>query len=160
MHARPRLSSIVLASVLALACTPQPTIDRGLEVDLEYVGKLEDGSVVDASPEGGPITFVVGRGKMYPAVEKALIGMKRGETRTIEIENAYGEYDPKKTGRFPSESIGEGVKVGDYLDMVNGIPARIKEIGPEATIIDLNHPLAGKTVTFDVKVVDVRQPKP
>jgi FKBP-type peptidyl-prolyl cis-trans isomerase SlyD len=49
--------------------------------------------------------------------------------------------------------------VGDYLDMVSGVPARIKEIGPEATIIDLNHPLAGKTVTFDLKVLDVRQPK-
>ncbi len=153
-------SLLWFAATLTFACSQGPqTVADGVEVDLIYVAKLADGTVVDQNPEDGPITFVVGTGKLQPKVELALQGMKRGEEKVIEVANAYGEYDPKKTGTIAAAALGADAKVGDWVQMIDGKPSTIKEIRDNGAILDLNHPLAGKVVTFEVKIVDLRKPE-
>jgi len=152
-------SVLLLAATLTFACSQAPqTVEDGIEVDLVYVAKLADGTVVDQSPEDGPITFIVGRGKLQPKVERALKGMQRGEEKVIEIANAYGEYDPQKTGTIPLAALGAGAKAGDSVPMIEGSTSKIKEIRGDVAVLDLNHPLAGKVVTFEVKIADLRKP--
>ena len=157
-----RLAITVLLTVLTsmTACSPpQPEIRKGSEVSLLYKAKTEDGIVVDENPESGPIVFKVGAGKLQPRVEEALYGMRRGEHRVITVENAYGTHDPKRTGSLVRSAVPEDAEIGDRLSMANGLTAKILRFKGNAVILDINHPLASKTITFEVDVVDVQNPE-
>ncbi len=158
--ARRALLLILTCAAICGCSKPPPQVEDGKYVKLVYQAKTIEGELVDANPDDGPIAFVVGRGKALPGVEKKLLGMKLGEERTFAVQDAYGAYDDLKTGTIVLSGLPDGTKVGDYVEMLDGIPSRIKEIRTDTAILDLNHPLAGKEIVFTVKVVDVKDAAP
>jgi peptidylprolyl isomerase len=149
----------ILSTITLVGCSkPVAEVEDGKQVSLIYQAKTPEGEVVDANPDSGPIVFVVGRGKLQPEVEKKLYGMKLGEERTFAVPNAYGPYSEEKTGNLPVSALPDDAKVGDEVQMIDGLPSRIKEIRSDVVILDLNHPLAGKEIIFTVQVTDISDP--
>ncbi len=160
-NAIPRTTLALLVCIAAYGCAkPTPKVENGKEIALVYQAKTIEGEMVDSSPDTGPIVFVVGAGKLQPKVEAKLLGIQLGDERTFVVEDAYGQYDPLKTGKLPLSALPDEAKVGDDVQMVDGMLSRIKEIQSNMAVLDLNHPLAGKEIVFTVKVVDVREPEP
>lgn len=138
-------------------------VAKGNKVKIEYVGKLKNGEVFDKSDEGKPLEFTVGQGKIIKGVEQAVEGMNVGDNKTVDItpENAYGSKDQGLVRRFPRNMLPEGVQPEKGLILSLGlpsgdtIPATIVDIDDKDVFVDLNHPLAGQDLTFDIKVVGV-----
>lgn len=130
-------------------------------VKVEYTGTLDDGSVFDSSVGREPLEFQAGAGQMIPGFDRAVIGMSKGQTKkvTLEPKDAYGLSDLSLTKRFPLTSVPKGMKleIGEMLTMTlpNGRPmrARIAEVTKKEVVLDTNHPLAGKRLTFEIKIV-------
>tara|TARA_Y100000310_G_C20396203_1_gene675222 strand:+ start:47 stop:514 length:468 start_codon:yes stop_codon:yes gene_type:complete len=146
------------------------TVKNGDKVSVEYEGKLETGEVFDSSKHDGhdhPITFEVGAKQVVPGFEKAVVGMKKGESKefTLKPEEAYGQPNPELVKKFPKKNLPEGQEpqAGQMIALGTPdgkqIPATIKEVGEEDLTLDLNHPLAGKTLNFSIKVVGVNEPE-
>ncbi len=140
------------------------TIKKGDKIKVEYEGKLEDGTVFDSSAKAGkPLEFEVGSGMLIPGFDNAVVGMKKGEEKEVKIEpkDAYGESNPQLIKKIPKEQlpkdkeIKKGMVLG--LSMPNGaqVPAVVKEVSDKDIALDLNHPLAGKTLTFKIKIVEI-----
>ena len=137
-------------------------IKNGDNVSVHYTGKLEDGSVFDTSLAEGrePLTVTLGQGQLIPGFENGLIDMTAGEIKTIEIEpeNAYGDVNPQLMNEIPLSQVPEGVKTGDMLQGQNQfgpVSVVVKEVKEETVVLDMNHPLAGKKLIFDLEVVSV-----
>ena len=139
-------------------------VEKGSKVKVEYTGTLEDGTEFDSSVKHGkPIEFEAGSGQMIKGFDDAIIGMEVNEEKeiTLKPEEAYGNPNPQMVKEVPREQLPkeEEPKEGMMLmvGLPNGaqIPAKIAEVGEETVKIDLNHPLAGKTLHFKLKVVEV-----
>ena len=137
-------------------------IKNGDNVSVHYTGKLEDGSVFDTSLAEGrePLTVTLGQGQLIPGFENGLIDMTTGEMKTIEIEpeNAYGDINPQLMSEIPLSQVPEGVKPGDMLQGQNQfgpVNVVVKEVKESTVVLDMNHPLAGKKLIFDLEVVSV-----
>jgi FKBP-type peptidyl-prolyl cis-trans isomerase SlpA len=137
-------------------------IKNGDNVSVHYTGKLEDGSVFDTSLAEGrePLTVTLGQGQLIPGFENGLIDMTAGEMKTIEIEpeNAYGEIQPQMMSEIPLSQVPEGVKAGDMLQGQNQfgpVNVVVTEVKESTVVLDMNHPLAGKKLIFDLEVVSV-----
>jgi FKBP-type peptidyl-prolyl cis-trans isomerase SlpA len=137
-------------------------IKNGDNVSVHYTGKLEDGSVFDTSLAEGrePLTVTLGQGQLIPGFENGLIDMTAGEIKTIEIEpeNAYGDIKPQMMSEVPLSQVPEGVKAGDMLQGQNQfgpVNVVVTEIKESTVVLDMNHPLAGKKLIFDLEVVSV-----
>jgi FKBP-type peptidyl-prolyl cis-trans isomerase 2 len=137
---------------------------QGDTVRVHYTGTLEDGVVFDSSKGREPLEFVVGAGQVIPGFEKAVEGLAPEETRTVTLppEEAYGERDDARVltierERIPSEIE---IEVGTTLQMQTpegqALPVTVKEIEDESVTLDANHPLAGKALTFEVELVEVK----
>lgn len=136
---------------------------RGDLVLVEYLGKLEDGTQFDATTEkSGPMEFRVGDGSIIPGFDHAVENMEVGEIRsvTVEPDAAYGQYNDDlvrqmSVNDFPAPP-GLGVQVElvspDGRDRMKGI---VTEIEGENITLDLNHPLAGLTLVYDIKLVGI-----
>jgi FKBP-type peptidyl-prolyl cis-trans isomerase SlyD len=134
-------------------------------VQLEYTLADESGKVLDSNKGGEPLTFTQGQQEIIAGLEQALDGMRAGEEKKVTLKpaDAYGEVDPAAVTEVPKEQIpADALKVGTELVAQNQNgerrSVRIKEIKEGSVIIDLNHPLAGKTLVFDVKVLSVEPP--
>lgn len=143
-----------------------PAIVDGAKVRLEYTVKDGAGKVIDSSKGKDPLIFTQGQHQIIAGLEKAVGGMRLGERKkvTVKPEDAYGVLDPKAQTEVAKETIPQGnLKVGARLTWRapsgETRAARVKEIREKTVVIDLNHPLAGKTLHFDVKVVSVEPPK-
>ena len=137
-------------------------IKNGDNVSVHYTGKLEDGSVFDTSLVEGrePLTVTLGQGQLIPGFENGLIDMTAGEIKTIEIEpeNAYGDVNPQLMSEIPLSQVPEGVKTGDMLqgqNQLGPVNVVVREIKESTVVLDMNHPLAGKKLIFDLEVVGV-----
>jgi FKBP-type peptidyl-prolyl cis-trans isomerase 2 len=137
-------------------------IKNGDNVSVHYTGKLEDGSVFDTSLAEGrePLTVTLGQGQLIPGFENGLIDMTIGEMKTIEIEpeNAYGDIKPQMMSEVPLSQVPEGVKAGDMLQGQNQfgpVNVVVTEVKESTAVLDMNHPLAGKKLIFDLEVVSV-----
>lgn len=139
-------------------------IKQGDKIKVEYEGKLEDGTVFDSSEKHGkPLEFEVGSGQIIPGFDKAVAGMEKDEEKEITIPpaEAYGEYNKDLIKKIPRDKLPPEPepKVGMMLgvNMPNGaqFPALIKEVTDKELTIDLNNPLAGKTLIFKVKIVEI-----
>ena len=139
----------------------------GDKVKVEYSGKFADGKEFDNSAwHGAPLEFVLGAGQVVPGFEKAIMGMKAGEKKvfTIKAAEAYGEPKPELVREIPRETLptGEGseekFKPGMMivLGAPNGmkLPAVVREISSSKLVVDFNHPLAGKNLTFEIKLLE------
>lgn len=139
-------------------------VKKGDKVKVEYTGTLEDGTVFDASEKhGAPLEFEVGSGMVIKGFDEALVGMEKGEEKevTIKPEQAYGDPNPEMVKKIPREQLpkDQEPKAGMMLIMSlpNGqqLPAKITEVSDKEVTLDLNHPLAGKTLKFKLKVVEI-----
>jgi FKBP-type peptidyl-prolyl cis-trans isomerase SlyD len=136
-------------------------IADGKQVQLHYTLRV-DGEVVDTSREGDPLTYVHGQGTLIAGLETALAGLSEGEKKEVSLppEQAYGMRNPDATQDVPKQAFGniENLNVGDRVGGEAGgrpFQATVVEIADETVTIDMNHPLAGKTLNFDVEVVHV-----
>ncbi|MBS0182563.1 MAG: peptidylprolyl isomerase [Nitrospira sp.] len=162
------LLSAVVASAGDLKKGASPmTVSNGKQVTLEYTMKLDDQSVVDTNVGGEPLKVTQGSHEVLPGVEKGLSGMAVGEQKqfTIAPADGYGAVDPKAfqevdKDMVPSDSRKVGMQLeGKTADGRKVFP-RISEVKNQTVVLDFNHPLAGKTLYFDVKVLDVAQASP
>jgi peptidylprolyl isomerase len=138
------------------------TIKNGDRVSVNYTGKLEDGSIFDTSLQEGrePLDVTLGQGMLIPGFENGLIGMATGESKIVEIEahDAYGNYNEEFVQEIPLSNVPEGVQTGDVLQGQNQygpVQVTVKEIKGDNVVLDMNHPLAGKKLIFDLEVVSV-----
>jgi len=136
---------------------------KGSRVKVGYIGKLKDGTVFDRSDENKPIEFILGEGKLIPGFEKAIEGMDIGSRKVIDIEpaQAYGQRDETLIRKFSKTILPENFKpekgmiVKLFLPKGNSVPAKIIGITETEIVVDLNHPLAGQILTFELHVVEV-----
>ena len=142
------------------------TVKKGDKVKVEYVGKLEDGTVFDSSDKhDAPLEFIVGEGQLIKGFDNALVGMEEGEEKEIRLEpkDAYGEYNPELVKEMPRECFPQDKEIeagmAFVMNLQDGRKAliRIAEVKEETITIDLNPPLAGKILLFKIKVVDISE---
>jgi FKBP-type peptidyl-prolyl cis-trans isomerase SlyD len=140
------------------------SVKEGKLVSVEYTLKDEKGQQIESNVGQDPLTYLHGTGQIIPGLEKSLDGMKAGDTKevTVEPEQAYGQVDARAVVEVPSDKVPEEArKIGSSLQSTgeNGQPmfARVSEIKDSTIILDFNHPLAGKTLTFDVKILEVNE---
>ncbi|HEU4342662.1 MAG TPA: peptidylprolyl isomerase [Candidatus Binatia bacterium] len=163
------ISQIFFASrdVAAQTGKDVKSIKNGSVVSLQYTLSGEDGKTIESNKGKEPLKYTHGSRQIIPGLEKELAGMKVGGEKRVKVkpEDGYGPVNPQGFQEFPKEKIpANGLKVGAVL-MAQGpqgqaIPVKVKEIKEKTVVLDLNHPLAGKTLTFDVKVLDIESPQP
>jgi peptidylprolyl isomerase len=135
----------------------------GLFVSVNYTGTLGNGEVFDSSRGRRPLEFKVGAGQMIPGFDAAVAGMSLNEKKTVTLtpEEAYGAYDDSLTRDFPRGDVPAEMdpKTGQRIGMTtpdgHQIPATITHVDDEKITIDMNHPLAGESLTFDIEVVGI-----
>jgi len=149
----------------AAAASPA-TVENGATVKLEYTLKDDAGTVLDSNKGQEPLSFTQGGQQLMPGLEKQLIGMHVGEEKKVVLkpEDAYGQNDPAAQAEVPKNALPpEALNVGTRLMARNQAgetrPVTVKEIKENTVVLDLNHPLAGKTLVFEVKVLGVEPPK-
>ena len=138
-------------------------IKQGDTIKVDYTGSLEDGQVFDSSEGKQPLEFEVGAGKIIPGFDKAVVGMEKGEEKeiTIKPEDAYGQPRDDLQKEVPRSALPQDQEpkegMGLMMNTPQGqqIPARIVKVTEENITIDLNHPLAGKTLKFKIKISEV-----
>ncbi len=137
-------------------------VKTGDTVQVEYTGTLEDGIVFDSSAQHGKLLeFQIGARQVIPGFENAAIGMKKGEEKDVKLpmSDAYGEYNPNLIRKVPKNQIPKGPEPKPGMVMMVGlpngmqVPVKIVEVTDEFVSIDLNHPLAGKSLNFKIKIV-------
>ncbi len=140
------------------------TIKKGDKVKVEYVGSLEDGTIFDSSKKHKtPLEFVVGAGQLIKGFDNAVIGMKVGDEKEITLppEEAYGSHNPEfvkdmPRNMFPKEQeIQPGMIFVVDVQGERKIQVRVSKVSDDTVTIDLNPPLAGKTLNFKIKIVDI-----
>ena len=152
------------------------TVESGNTVKVNYVGTDEDGNVFDTSYEDkakeegiyneqrnyAPLEFEVGAGNMIKGFDNAVVGMSEGDTKTVTIppEEAYGPYNENLTQEIPRDQIPEEVELSEGMQLVmqsqqGPVPVVVKSFNNETVTLDLNHPLAGKTLTFEIELVNI-----
>jgi FKBP-type peptidyl-prolyl cis-trans isomerase SlyD len=140
-------------------------VKDGSVVSLQYSLSGEDGKLIESNKGKEPLKYTHGQKQIVPGLEKEISGMKVGAEKHVKVrpEDGYGPVDSKAFQEMPKERIpADGLKVGAIL-MAKGpqgqtVPVRIHEIKEKSVVLDLNHPMAGKTLVFDVKVLDVQPP--
>jgi FKBP-type peptidyl-prolyl cis-trans isomerase SlpA len=136
-------------------------IEMGTKVTLHFALMLEDGSVIDSNFEREPATFAVGDGNLLPGFESALIGLVDDDEKDFIItpENAFGQHNPQNVqlverGNFDEKEL----EIGAMFSFQNGdgeLPGVVVELQDEHIMIDFNHPLAGKSIVFKVKIITI-----
>lgn len=141
-------------------------IQDGSKVHLEYTLSDDKGKLLETNKGKEPLIYTQGQQQIIPGLEKALVGMHVGESKRVAVppEQAYGPINPNATAEVPKERIPpDALKVGAELvsQTKTGqvMQVRVKEIKEKTVVLDLNHPLAGKTLVFDVKVLNVLSSK-
>ncbi len=132
-------------------------------VSLDYRLHLGDGEVIDQSQPGQPLAYLHGRGQIIPGLEGELEGLGVGDAKKVVVPAAkgYGEHDARGIQEVPRAALPEGMELKAGMALTaqtpqGEIPFVVKEVKKDSVVIDLNHPLAGKTLHFDVTVREVR----
>ncbi len=162
----------LLATILVLGCvgtgqvanttntstntTSANIVKAGDTISVDYTGTLENGTVFDTSIGRQPLEFKAGAGQMIKGFDAAVIGMSLGEEKTITIQpqDAYGQYSQSNVISVPIANIPNNTKVGDTL-YAGTQTVKVLEINSTSALIDANHPLAGKTLIFKIKIVKI-----
>ena len=142
------------------------SIKKGDKVTLEYEGRFENGVVFDSTAHGGhshAFSFEAGLGQVVKGFDTAVLGMKKGQEKefTLKPEDAYGEHNPNLQQKIPLDKLPQDQEPKSGMVLMlrtpqgHQMPARITEVTDKEITIDLNHPMAGKTLIFKIKIVDV-----
>ena len=133
------------------------------EVTLHFALSLENGDVVDSTFDKKPATFKVGDGNLLPGFEQQLYGLKAGDKRTLQIapEQGFGQVNPQNVqvmprSQFAGMELSEGLMVSFQDAARTELPGVVKAFDDNQVTVDFNHPLAGKTLTFKVEIIDVK----
>lgn len=135
----------------------------GDTVKIHYTGTLSDGSTFDSSEGRDPLEFTLGAGQVIPGFDKAVTGMSAGDSQTVNIPSgdAYGAHDPNGRQAFPRDQVPENVPldIGTRLQLSGPqgqpIMVTVAEVTDTEVILDANHPLAGKDLTFEIELVEI-----
>ena len=137
-------------------------VKEGRQVTVHYTGTLDDGTIFDSSRDRDPISFEVGSGTVIAGFDQAVVGLKVGESKTvrIEVEDAYGERTDTAVMLVPHDAFPEGMQITPGMQVQGSgpqgtFPAVVQTIAAEGITIDMNHPLAGQDLNFDIEVVEV-----
>ena len=135
---------------------------KGNKVRVHYMGKLSDGEVFDVSYEDSPLEFTIGSGEIIKGFDNCVEGMAITEKRSITIppEDAYGIRHEHLIIDIPKERIAENVKpeLGHYLEIKvhnDNVRGLVIEVLDNTVKVDLNHPLAGQELTFEIQLVEI-----
>ena len=162
-----KCSYIVLAVILMIGaimtgCSAQQAKD-GDTVQVHYTGTLADGTVFDSSIEREPLEFTIGSGQLIPGFENAVLGMKVGGKKTVTIpsDEAYGPHRDGMAVEVPRSQIpgDQAPEVGQRLVAANPDGSQtivtIVSVSDNVVVVDTNHPLAGKDLTFEIELVKI-----
>jgi len=138
-------------------------IAENTRVTMHFALKLEDGAVIDSNFDGPPATFVMGDGNLLPGFEQTLLGLKAGteDSFVVKPEDAFGQSNPNNMQQVPRDQFAadmelvEGLVVSFADAQKAELPGVVHRFDDKMVTIDFNHPLAGRDIIFDVKVVDV-----
>ena len=140
-------------------------VQNGLYVSVDYTGTLQNGEIFDSSQNSQPLEVQVGVGQLIKGFERELMGMTLNEKKSFTLgpEDAYGQRDESLTrdfarADFPAELEPRlGMTIGLQTAQGRQMPALITHLDDEKLSVDLNHPLAGESLTFDIEVVGISQ---
>lgn len=143
------------------------TVADDMIVGMAYVLRSQTGREIDRSD--GAVGFIQGHGQIVPGLEEAIYGMRVGEEKEVVVSPAdgYGEYDEDDVQRVPRSALsedldltlGQGLRMRDR-ETGEEFRAYVVDLGDDYVILDFNHPLAGQTLHFEVKITDLRQATP
>jgi len=141
------------------------TVAEGKRVSIEYTLSLQDKSKVDSNVGKEPLIYTQGGHEILPALQQALAGLKEGDEKQITLspEDGYGAVDPKAFQTIEKDLIPENARqVGAQLIARDSSGhtrrVRVHEVKGDTIVVDLNHPLAGETLIFDVKILKIAEP--
>lgn len=154
---------VAVATSFFLGCSKAPRqAAEGDTVKVNYTGKLDDGTIFDTSEGRDPLQFTIGDGHMIPGFEQGVLGMTVGETKTITLtpDQAYGEHTDDRIIRVGKSAFPPDMQLteGMQLQSPTGMPVKVLKVDADSVTIDANHPLAGKTLTFDITLVEIIPP--
>lgn len=137
----------------------------GDKVKVHYTGKFEDGTVFDTSNERGPLELTLGSHDVIPGVENAVEGMQEGEKKqvTVPCEEGYGQHDEQQVLDVPKDKLPDDVEPQEGMVLEgqtqdgNTIRLQVVEVAEDTVKVDANHPLAGKTLVFDLELAEVEK---
>ena len=137
-------------------------VQKGDTISVHYTGRLSDGEIFDSSEGRDPLKFTVGAGQMIPGFDDAVVGMAQGEKKTVSIDpdQAYGQRNDESLFDFPRSNVPEGMQIEEGMQVYmqdnagNPVPATIVAISEDTIKMDCNHPLAGKTLEFDISIAE------
>jgi peptidylprolyl isomerase len=137
--------------------------ENGKRVKVQFVGRLEDGTVFGEAPAEKPLDFVLGKQGVIPGFVEAVCGMEPGEKKTVQVppEKGFGSYDPDKRVRLKrslvakQEPIAQGAKL--VLQDATGREhvGRVDSFTDQSVTLDMNHPLAGHPLEFEISLQEV-----
>ena len=140
-------------------------VKSGDTVAIHYTGTLLDGSTFDSSEGREPLEFTVGSGQIIPGLDSAMPGMEVGDKKVVKIGSAeaYGDVNPEMRQAVPREGIPADIplEIGTQLQVQTpdgqAMPVMVVEVDDATVTLDANHPLAGKDITFDVTLREIKQ---
>ena len=138
-------------------------IGQDMQVTMHFSLSLENGELVDSTFDKQPATFKVGDGNLLPGFEQQLFGLKAGDKRTFQIapEQGFGQHNPQNVQVMPRSQF-EGMELSEGLLVIfndaakTELPGIVKRFDERQVTVDFNHPLAGKSLTFDVEIFEVK----
>lgn len=138
-------------------------VKTGDTVRIHYTGTLADGTEFDSSRGRDPLEFTVGSGQIIPGLDQAIPGMAVGDTKSVEVPaaSAYGAVNPAAIQNVPRSQVPPEIalEVGTQLQVQapdgRVVPVMVNAVDDESVTLDMNHPLAGKDLTFAIELVSI-----
>ena len=141
----------------------EPVITENSKVTLHFSLALEDGSIIDSNFEGAPATFTMGDGSLLPGFEDALVGLSIDQRSSFVIgpERGFGQRNPSNLQTLKRKEFATDMELSvglviSFADAAKGeLPGVISAFSDEEVIVDFNHPLAGKSILFEVQIISI-----
>lgn len=139
-------------------------VGHGNEITMHFTLKLESGEIIDSTRERQPAVFQFGDGNLPAGFEACIQGMKAGEQASFQVtpEHAFGMPNPNNVQEFRRDQFAADMElvpglVISFADASKAeLPGIVKEVDGNRVVVDFNHPLAGRTLTFEVEILDVK----
>ena len=135
-------------------------VEKDMVASVHYTGTFpEDGEEFDSSKGSEPLSFLVGHKQMIPGFEREMMGATVGEKRTFTLppEDAYGQPSDENVVELAKEQFGEITPTEGMMLMSDVGPFRVVGVNEETVKVDFNHPMAGRTLNFEVEVMELRK---
>ena len=139
-------------------------VQKGDTVSIHYLGRLDDGEEFDSSFTREPIEFTVGIGQVVEAIDEGVVGLEPGEKRTIKVtpEKGFGPRHDELIRAVPRSLLGDqSAEPGEPMEIQTEdgqiLIAVIEDIDENNLVLDLNHPLSGKNLEFDIQLLEIQQ---